>query len=628
MVIVVMGVSGCGKTTVGKMLSASLALPYYDADTFHPEENVQKMRAGIALSDVDREPWLNELAKQISVWDKGVGAVLSCSALKEKYREKFNSSVKNIYWVFLNGSYDLIFSRLQSRVGHYMNPDLLKSQFEALEIPDYGFHVSISGSPEEITAQIINNMEATKKSFFGLIGLGVMGKSIAINIAEKNISLSVYNRAEEGEEKVVQNFLEENNKYEQLRGYNVLQTFVESLEKPRKILIMIKAGKALDQVIEQVSPYLSPGDILIDGGNSHYLDTAKRMESLAAKQIDFIGAGISGGEEGARTGPSIMPGGNLTAYRKIAPVLKAIAAKDKQGGSCCTYVGPQGAGHFVKMIHNGMEYAEMQLLADVFTILARDHTYDEISDIFEKWNQYRGFGFFIANHVLDPEKKEGDQYLLDLIVDSAGSKGTGSWSSITALTFGQASSLMTSAVFARYISTLKERRMQLAKLVKTEKSSAGKPDVISLFKAYYLAKILNHQQGFDLIRAVSDELQWKIDLSELARIWTNGCIIKSAFMEKCQTIFGHAQDLLSDRPVLDILQDNEQSIREVVQLAIAKRMSVPTLFASLDYWYAITSPRSSASIIQAQRDYFGAHTYQRTDRDQSEFFHTNWNTSC
>lgn len=628
MVIVVMGVSGCGKTTIGKMLAASLALPYYDADAFHPEKNVQKMLAGIALNDLDREPWLNELARQISVWDKDSGAVLSCSALKEKYREKFNEHVNNIYWVFLNGSYELIFSRMQSREGHYMRPDLLKSQFEILEIPDYGFHISISGSPEEITAQIIKNMEVTKKSIFGLIGLGVMGKSIAANIAEKNISLSVYNRAEAGEEKVVQNFLEENHNFAHLRGYNELQAFVQSLAKPRKILIMIKAGKALDQVIEQVSQYLSPGDILIDGGNSHYRDTAKRMEALAAKQIDFIGAGISGGEEGARTGPSIMPGGRLSAYRSIAPVLEAIAARDKQGESCCTYVGPQGAGHFVKMIHNGMEYAEMQLLADVFTMLAGYHSYEEIAAIFEKWDRTEVSGFLlqITSRIL--RKKEGDQYLLDLIVDSAGSKGTGSWSSITALTFGQASTLMTSAVFARYISTLKERRMQLAKLVKTEKGSSGKPDVESLFKAYYFAKILNHQQGFDLIKAVSDELLWTIDLSELARIWTNGCIIKSAFMDKCQTIFGHTQDLFSEKAVLDTLQENERFIMEIVQLGIGNRKSIPTLFASLDYWFAITSPRSSAMIIQAQRDYFGAHTYQRTDRNNSEFFHTNWNGPC
>ena len=610
------------------MLAGALALPYHDADTFHPEENIQKMRAGIALSDLDREPWLNELARQISIWDQGTGAVLSCSALKEKYREKFNNRVNNIYWVFLEGSYDLIYERIESRAGHYMRPDLLKSQFEALEIPDYGFHVSITGSPEEITAQIMSNMEATKKSFYGLIGLGVMGKSIAVNIADKNISLSVYNRAEAGEEKVVQDFLEENRNYKHLQGYNDLQTFVESLEKPRKILIMIKAGKALDQVIEQLSPFLSPGDILIDGGNSHYLDTVKRMEALATRQIDFIGAGISGGEEGARTGPSIMPGGRLAAYRIIAPVFEAIAARDKQGGACCAYIGPEGAGHFVKMVHNGMEYAEMQLLADVYTLLAGYYTYEEIAAIFEKWDctEVSGFLLQITSRIL--LKKEGDQYLIDLILDSAGSKGTGSWSGITALTYGQASTLMTSAVFARYISTLKERRTQLAKLVKNEKSRSGDLDPDSLFQAYYFAKILNHQQGFDLIKAVSDELNWKINLSELARIWTNGCIIKSAFMEKCQTIFGHTEDLFTDKAVLDTLQENEQFIREAVQLAVANRMSIPTLFASLDYWYAITNPRSSASIIQAQRDYFGAHTYQRTDRDQSEFFHTNWNAPC
>ena len=505
MVVIVMGVSGCGKTTIGKMLAESLALPYYDADNFHPEVNVQKMRAGIPLDDLDREPWLNELARQLADWDKGSGAVLSCSALKEKYREKFNEHVKNICWVVLQGSYEQIYSRLQARAGHYMKPGLLKSQFETLEVPAYGFHISVSGSPEEITAQIIRNMELTKKSSFGLIGLGVMGKSIALNIAEKNISLSVYNRAEGGEEKVVQHFLEENKQFENLQGYQELQSFVESLKKPRKILIMIKAGSALDEVIEQLSPFLAPGDILIDGGNSHYQDTEKRMKTLAKKQIDFVGAGISGGEEGARTGPSIMPGGSREAYRHIAPVLEALAARDKQGGSCCTHVGPGGSGHFVKMVHNGIEYAEMQLLADVFTVLAADHTYEEIAAIFEKWDRTELSSFLLQITATILRKKEGDRYLLDLILDSAGSKGTGSWSGIAALHFGQAATLMTTAVFARYISALKERRVQLSDQIKTKEIKSGKPDVESLFHAYYFAKILNHQQGFALIKAVSDE---------------------------------------------------------------------------------------------------------------------------
>jgi 6-phosphogluconate dehydrogenase len=624
MVVIVMGVSGCGKTTIGKMLAESLAIPYYDADNFHPEANLQKMRAEIPLDDLDREPWLNELARQLADWDKGSGAVLSCSALKEKYREKFNERVKNIYWVFLQGSYELIYSRLQARAGHYMKPGLLKSQFESLEVPGYGFHVSISDSPEEITAQIIRNMVLTKKSSFGLIGLGVMGKSIALNIAEKHISISVYNRAEAGEEKVVQHFLEENKQFENLQGYQELQSFVESLKKPRKILIMIKAGSALDEVIEQLIPFLAPGDILIDGGNSHYRDTEKRMETLAKKQIDFVGAGISGGEEGARTGPSIMPGGSREAYSHIAPVLEAIAARDKQGASCCTHAGPGGSGHFVKMVHNGIEYAEMQLLADVFTVLAADHNYEEIADIFEKWDRTEVSSFLLQITSIILRKKEGDLYLLDLILDSAGSKGTGSWSGIAALHFGQPATLMTTAVFARYISALKERRVQLSQLIKTKESKSGKPDVESLFHAYYFAKILNHQQGFALIKAVSDEKQWHIDLAEIARIWTNGCIIKSAFMEKCQMIFGQSTDLFSEQEVLDTLKGIELSVSEIVQLSIQKRMSVPILFTALDYWFAITTPRSSAAVIQAQRDYFGAHTYQRTDQESGTFFHTKW----
>jgi len=466
-----------------------------------------------------------------------------------------------------------------------------------------------------------------RKSFFGVIGLGVMGKSLALNIVEKDFSLSVYNRKEEGENKIVDNFIHENENFKNLKGFSDLPRFVASLERPRKMLLMIKAGKTIDLVIEQLIPLLDANDIIIDGGNSHYLDTKKRGDFLAEKGIQFIGCGISGGEEGARKGPSIMPGGSLSSYNEVAPVLEAIAAKNSFDNPCCVYVGPDGAGHFVKMVHNGMEYAEMQLLTEVFSLLSLSMNYDEIAELLAEWNQGDLSSYLLGITVEILQKKEGDAYLLDLILDKAGNKGTGSWSSKAAFDLGVASTMMSSAVFARYISAFKEKRIQLSERLSKNGQTKIKLDVSALKNAYRFARVINHHQGFDLMQQASDTYNWDLKICQIARIWTEGCIIKSKLMGTSIRILRDLGELLEDKNMFYALTSSENDVISVIQNGLDNRVSIPCFYASYDYWIAMTTKSLPANLIQAQRDFFGAHTYQRKDRAEDQFFHTNWASS-
>lgn len=387
------------------------------------------------------------------------------------------------------------------------------------------------------------------KSTFGIIGLGVMGKSLGLNIAEKGFGISVYNRADSGEEKIVTQFLNENNSFPNIAGFTNIEKFIASIERPCKILIMIKAGNAIDSVIQQLIPFLSKGDILIDGGNSHFSDTNKRSKYLAAMNIHFVGCGVSGGEEGARKGPSIMPGGTPESYQMIAPILETIAAKDINNKPCCTYIGPEGAGHFIKMVHNGIEYVEMQLLAEIYAMLSITHTNDEIAYLLKTWNNTDLSSYLLEITINILQKKEGNQYVLDTILDTAGNKGTGSWSSKTAFDLGTVNTMMSSAVFARYISSFKEKRKSLSTLINYSSKSLEKPNLESLKNTYKFARIINHHQGFELIRIASQEYNWDLNLSEIARIWTNGCIIRSDFMEKSVAVFKKNQAYLDDKNI-------------------------------------------------------------------------------
>ncbi|GAA3605641.1 NADP-dependent phosphogluconate dehydrogenase [Flavivirga amylovorans] len=624
MIIILLGVSGCGKTTIGKQLSERTGIPFFDGDDFHPKSNIDKMTKGLSLNDNDRYPWLLTLANNIETWAGETGAILACSALKESYRTLLSSKHNDIAWVHLSGSQELIKSRIEKRSGHFMNTELLVSQFNDLEIPESAIHIDISKSPEKIVDDIISKLKNMEQSFFGVIGLGVMGSSLSLNIAEKGYALSVYNRIASGEEHTVSDFLKKVDKTMTIKGYTDLKAFVNSLERPRKILIMINAGKAIDVVIEALIPILSEGDILIDGGNSHYLDTNKRSEYLKSKQLYFVGCGVSGGEEGARKGPSIMPGGAKYSYKIIAPVFEAIAAKDKNGHSCCTHIGSQGAGHFVKMVHNGIEYAEMQLLAEIYALLSVTKNNEEIATTLSQWNTTDLSSYLLEITINILKTKESGEYVLDTILDKAGNKGTGSWSTKAAFDLGTVNTMMSSAVFARYISSFKEKRNHLSGFIKKDSKATDTLDVNSLEKAYRFARIINHHQGFELIRLASKTYNWHLNLSEIARIWTNGCIIRSEFMETSVDVFRDHESYLDATNVLDVLISTEKEVTKSITYSLSHRMPFDTFWSAYNHWIAMTTENLPANLIQAQRDYFGAHTYQKVGAPENQFFHSNW----
>jgi 6-phosphogluconate dehydrogenase len=413
------------------------------------------------------------------------------------------------------------------------------------------------------------------KTAFGLIGLGVMGKSISLNIADNGFPVSVYNRTSAGEAHIVTDFLEEHTSFKNIQGFTAVAEFTASIERPRKILLMIKAGAAIDSVIEQLIPFLEEGDIIIDGGNSFYKDTIKRTAYLATKKLDFVGCGISGGEEGARKGPSMMPGGTTEVYTHIAPILEKISAKDKNNKPCCVHIGTDGAGHFVKMVHNGIEYAEMQLLAELYALLSKTHNNEEIAVLFSEWNIRSEASYLLEITIAILRKKEDDQYVIDHILDKAKSKGTGSWSSKIALDLGIPSTMISSAVFARSVSSFKEKRTQLANSIpKTEASKSI--EVVSLEKAYQFARIVNHQQGFKLIQEASNNYNWNLNLSEIARIWTNGCIIRSQFMETSIEILKENEDYFLDKKTFETLHVCEKYIVEMLQNGLSNRVALDT----------------------------------------------------
>ncbi len=462
------------------------------------------------------------------------------------------------------------------------------------------------------------------KSYIGVIGLGVMGSSLSLNIAEKGFALSVYNRAEQGEEHVLPDYLKQTDEGMNVKGFTEFKNFVASLERPRKILIMIKAGGAIDSVIEAILPFLSEGDILIDGGNSHYLDTNRRAAYLKSKKLNFVGCGVSGGEEGARKGPSIMPGGTKESYTEIAPILEAIAAKDNHGKTCCTHIGEEGAGHFVKMVHNGIEYAEMQLLAEVYALLFVTKTNDEIAQIFSEWNKTDVSSYLLEITIDILRKKENGVCILDTILDKAGNKGTGSWSTKAAFDLGTVNTMMSSAVFARYISSFKDKRKQLSKNLRKAPKNQITVGVSVLENAYRFARIVNHHQGFELMKLASKEFNWDLNLSEIARIWTNGCIIRSQFIESSITVFKEYESYLDDDNILELLMTSEEAIKKSISYSLSNRIAFDTFWSAYNYWIGITTERLPANLIQAQRDYFGAHTYQKVNAPEDQFFHTKW----
>lgn len=628
MIYITSGVSGAGKTTIGLLLSSKLDLPFYDADDFHPKDNVEKMANGIPLEDRDREAWLKNLSAHIQKWNAEGGAVLACSALKESYRKKLQSIPREeLVWIFLHSEYEIILERLTSRKNHYFKPSLLQSQYDTLEFPGYGIHINVNKTEQEILEEIMKNLEKPK-SEIGLLGLGVMGKSLALNFADNGIRVAVFNRHVENlEVDIAKNFAYENKAVFDFPFFDDLEKFIASLQRPRNIFLMVNAGKTVDIVIQGLLPFLDEGDIIIDGGNSHYKDTLRREQELKEKGFLFIGTGVSGGEEGARKGPSIMPGGPKEAYESVGEYLEKIAAKDKNGDPCCTYIGPEGAGHFVKMLHNGIEYGEMQLIAEFYHYLRFNGNYEpeRIAGIFENWNrEVKSYLLEISVDIL--RKKENDGFLIDKILDAAKQKGTGGWSTNAALELGVPFDTITAAVMARNISGLKQERVKAQEKYEGPSAKKGDRDFEELFSAYKAAGIVNHAVGFSLLTEASREYEWDLNLSEIARIWTNGCIIRSSFMEELVEIFKTipGDNILVHPQIVKRMKQLKDPFTRVAGEAIAAGAPVPVLSAAVNYFLAYTSAQSSANMIQAQRDYFGAHTYERTDKSRGEFFHTEW----
>ena len=620
-----MGVSGCGKSTIGKLLSQDLKIPFFDGDDYHSENNIKKMSKELPLNDNDRQGWLeslNELAKKKLI---NSSCIIACSALKESYRKILSFDIEGqTKWVHLSGSFESIYNRVNARKDHFMPSKLLQSQFDILEEPEHALKVDINLTPEEIIKVI--KEDVISKSEFGLFGLGVMGKSLCRNLANNGFKISMFNRHVDGlEVDVAENFKAEYTELSSASAFDDISAFVNSLEQPRRIMLMVNAGKAIDFVIEDLLPYLSENDILIDGGNSNYKKTKERFEYLKEKNIHFIGTGVSGGEEGALKGPSIMPSGDLEAYKYVQPFLETISAKDQNNLPCCTYVGPEGSGHFIKMVHNGIEYVEMQLLAEVATILAAlGQNPDEISKTLESW---KGSA---SSYLLDItttifKKKEGSNWLVNKILDKAGNKGTGNWTTIASAELGVPSTLITSALFSRYISFYKEERTQLNKNFQKVDTSEFNLTTNDILEAYQFARIINHYQGFKLIFEASNKYDWNLNLSEIARIWTNGCIIKSSLMQELVVVFKNTSNILTDPELIKRVNRYKPSAKKVVSQCVLNDITIPALSESIQFLNGISTKYASANVIQAQRDYFGAHKYQRLNDDSVKHHHTNWN---
>ncbi len=464
------------------------------------------------------------------------------------------------------------------------------------------------------------------KRDIGLIGLGVMGKSLALNMAGKGYSLSLFNRPEQGKgDHIAQRIIEENSLLSGSLGFEELSPFLNTLKSPRIIFIMIKAGEAVDQLLDSLKPFLVKGDVIIEGGNSHYTDTIRRFDDFSQEGIYFLGTGISGGEQGALKGPSIMAGGSKEGFEKVAGILDAIAAKDNNGNACMSFVGRDGAGHFAKMVHNGIEYGEMQIIADIYAILkdGLELKPEQIANTFEKWLHNNHYSFLLEITIDILRKKEDAHWVIDKIADQALAKGTGSWTVQAACDLHIPVQTIAAALFARYQSAFKNERLEANQLYKPEKKQF-RQSTDSLAKAYQTARIINHHQGFHLIEAASKKYHWGIDLSSLAHTWTKGCIIQSELMSDLLEILNERKAVLSSFAIVPRIKAGLPHLAELVSNTAISGIATPALSASLNYMYCYMEGRSTANLIQAQRDYFGAHGIQWSDNPSGKSFHYKW----
>jgi len=464
----------------------------------------------------------------------------------------------------------------------------------------------------------------------GLIGLAVMGENLVLNMASHGFTVAVFNRTTSK----VDGFLAGRARGKSIVGTHTVQELVSSLKRPRKIMIMVKAGAPVDEVINELVPLLEPGDILIDGGNSHYPDSTRRTRQLKEKGILFIGTGVSGGEEGALHGPSLMPGGNPDAWPHVKPIFQAIAAKVADGTPCCDWVGPEGAGHFVKMVHNGIEYGDMQLICEAYHVMRSMLGMEPAAmhDVFARWNNgpLDSYLIEITRDILGFKDPETGKPMVDLILDTAGQKGTGKWTVITACDLGVPLTLISEAVFARSLSAQKDERVTASRVLKSHTApftGNHQSMVDALEQALYAAKIISYAQGFSLMKAMADESKWEINNGAVALMWRGGCIIRSAFLGRITQAFDRNSklaNLLLDPYFTGEVTRAEESWRRVCAAAITHGIPLPGMTSGLSYFDGYRSANLPANLLQAQRDFFGAHTYERVDRPRGQFFHTNW----
>jgi 6-phosphogluconate dehydrogenase len=468
------------------------------------------------------------------------------------------------------------------------------------------------------------------KQNIGLIGLAVMGENLVLNMENHGFSIAVFNRTT----KKVDDFINGRAKGKNIQGCHSIKELTDSLEKPRKVMLMVKAGQPVDDFIDLLIPHLENGDIVIDGGNSHFPDTIRRTKSLQEKGFLFIGTGVSGGEEGALKGPSIMPGGSAEAWPHVKPIFQAVAAKVDDGSPCCEWVGSDGAGHFVKMVHNGIEYGDMQMICEAYALMQKGlgMSADEMHDVFAEWNrgELDSYLIEITRDIMAKKEDQTGNAMIDVILDTAGQKGTGKWTSQEALDLGIPAMTIAEAVFARTMSAIKAERVVASKIlhgpaVKFEDKTAAVVEMIR--QALYASKICSYAQGFQLMRAAAQEYNWRLNFGEIALMWRSGCIIRAQFLEKIKEAFDkepQLANLLLNPYFKGAIAKNQDAWRQVVAMAVQTGIPVPAFSSALAYYDSYRSERLPANLLQAQRDYFGAHTYERVDKPRGEFFHTNW----
>ncbi|QIG36221.1 6-phosphogluconate dehydrogenase, decarboxylating [Ligilactobacillus salivarius] len=467
------------------------------------------------------------------------------------------------------------------------------------------------------------------KPQIGVVGMAVMGKNLALNIESRGYSVAIYNRTGSKTEKIVADHPDKN-----LVPSYTIEDFVNSLETPRRIILMVKAGAPTDATIKSLLPHLDKGDVLIDGGNTFFQETMRRNEELDNSGINFIGMGVSGGEKGALEGPSLMPGGQKEAYDLVEPILKKIAAKAEDGEACVTYVGPNGAGHYVKMVHNGIEYGDMELIAESYNLMRNllGLSNDEISDVFNEWKdgELKSYLIDITADILTRKDDLGTgKPIVDVILDRAGNKGTGKWSSQSALELGVPQSLITESVYARYISAMKDERVAASQVLPNPEFDLGdvnkKELVEKIRRALYFSKIMSYAQGFEQLRVASENYDWNLNYGDMAKIWREGCIIRAQFLQKITDAYEknpELKNLMLDDYFKKIVEEYQNDVRDIAALAIKAGVACPGFSSAITYYDQYRSAHLPANIIQAQRDYFGAHTYERTDREG--IYHYEW----